>query len=147
MKKNTTKLAVHSIITGAAVAGIVAGTVALADQQTRPATVVSPTSSCAGKYTAYAKMTNINDGSTWVVPPTNIVVTNGLFSDQSTISQPYSSYAMVTPYGGLSSCGSNHITFAATNGGKYTLTVIITNNPTTVTNGEQMTLNVQWNVP
>lgn len=145
MKKNTTKLVVHSIIT-AALAGIIAGSVAWADEKI-PAKVVTPTASCGGKYTAYAKMTNVDTGTIWIVPPTNTVVTNGLFSDLSAIPEPYSSFATVTPFGGAISCSSNHITFPATNGGRYQLMVIITNSPSPVTNGQPLTLDVQWNVP
>lgn len=147
MKKNMTKLAVRSIALGALI-GIIAGSAALADQETRPATVANNSVPCVGKYTAFAKMTNAYDGTTWIVPPTNTVVTNGLFSDLSGIPQPYASFATVVPPASLNySCGSNHVKFAATNGGKYQLMVVITNSPSPVTNGQTLTLDVQWNVP
>ena len=131
--------------TVAVVAGF-AASVVLADNPTQddPATVATLTNSCAGKYYAYAKMTNAA-GGIWITPPTNIVVSSGTLTDQSGFSAPYSSYAVVQKKGTLAySCGSNSVTFSATNTASYQLEVVVTSPTPPPTNGQPMTLHVDW---
>jgi len=127
------------VLTGCATNVGVQGT----DTEIIAAKVTTLTNSCAGKYYAYANMTN-EAGSIWIKPPTNIVVRSGTLTDMSGFAAPYASYAVVqkklaTTY----SCGSNHVTFPATNNATYQLMVVVTS-PTT-TNGQPMTLHIDWN--
>lgn len=109
------------------------------------AKVATLTNSCAGKYYACANMTN-EAGSIWIKPPTNIVVRSGTLTDQSEFAAPYASYAVVQKKGTLTySCGSNHVTFPATNTATYQLMVVVTSPTPPPTNNQPMTLHVDWN--
>ena len=126
--------------------GFTAGIV-LADippTQCNHATVVTGPNSCCGKYYAYTQMTN-EAGAYYIKPPTNIVVTSGTLTDLSGFAAPYSSYAAVQKFGTLTYlCGSNSVTFPATNGSSYKLMVFVTSPTPPPTNGEAMTLHVDW---
>jgi hypothetical protein len=116
---------------------------ALADTEMIPIKISGGTMSCVGRYYAYAKMTN-DVGSIWIKPPTNIVVRSGTLTDISRFPSPYSSYAVVQPFGGTLSCASNSVTFSATNTQLYELTIFVANPPPPPTNGQFMTLQIQW---
>ena len=121
-----------------------AASIAWAEQQSAPATVATGTNPCAGTYYAYAKMTN-DTGSIWIKPPTNIVVTSGTLTDKSGFPAPYSSYATILKKGTTSYlCGSNSVTFPATNTASYQLMVVVTSSTPPPTNGEPMTLQIDW---
>jgi len=124
-----------------------AASVVLADNSTQsiPATVTTLSNACAGKYYAYVKMTN-DQGSIYIKPPTNIVVRSGTLTDQSGFAAPYSSYATVQKKGTLTYlCGSNSVTFPATNTATYQLMVVVTTPTPPPTNGQPMILHVDWN--
>lgn len=133
------------IIIALSLIGFTAGIV-LADNPTQldHVTVVTATNPCAGKYYAYANMTN-DAGSIWIKPPTNIVVTSGTLTDLSGFPAQYASYATVKKSGTTTFlCGSNNVTFPATNGASYQLMVVVTSPTPPPTNGESMTLHVDW---
>ena len=142
MKTNkTTQIFFATIL---AIAGFAASVAWAADTEIIPATVSSGNNPCAGHYNAYAKMTN-DVGSIWITPPTNIVVSSGTLTDASGFSAPYSSYATVLKKGTTSYlCGSNNVTFPATNTASYQLMVVVTSSPPPPTNGEPMTLQIDW---
>jgi hypothetical protein len=119
--------------------------IASTDTEIIHVTVATLTNACAGKYYAYAKMTN-EVGNFWIKPPTNIVVTSGTLTDMSGFATPYASYATVLKFGTTTFlCGSNTVTFPATNGASYQLMVIVTSRPPPPTNNQPMTLHVDWN--
>jgi len=140
MKKIGLQICLAAILAG------FAASVVLADNPTEiiPAKVATLTNSCAGKYYAYAQMTN-SAGSIWIKPPTNIVVVSGTLTDMSGFAAPYSSYAVVQKRGTTTfSCGSNNITFSATNTASYQLLVLVTSPPPPPTNNQPLTLHVNW---
>lgn len=97
------------------------------------------TNSC-GVYYGYAKMTN-STGTFWIVAPTNI--TSGTLTDTSTYGSPYTSVAFVGCINGKSWCSSNNVTFPATSGTKYSMTVFVTSTPPP-TNGQPISLQLTW---
>ena len=114
-----------------------------------PATVVNSgggTVTCGGvpkTYYGIAKMTN-SVGGTWLTPTAGS--TNGVFSDLSGFPAPYSSVVVVTRKRDLFTwCGSGTVSFPATNTTSYQLTVYTTSTPPPPTNGQPLTLQVQWN--
>ena len=99
-------------------------------------------SGCPGAYTGYAKMTN-STGSFWFTPPTNTV--SGTLTDVSGFPDPYLSVTYVVCKKNLISwCGTNSVTFPATNSMQYSLTVYVKSTPPPPTNGQPMTLQIQW---
>jgi hypothetical protein len=144
LKNMTTKIksTVGYIITALALAGF-AVSVALADIQQIPFTVKTASGSgCPGAYTGYAKMTN-SAGSIWVTPPTN--TTSGTFTDASGFGAPYVSVACVDRRSdGVSWCGTNSVTFPATNSTSYQLMIVVKSTPPPPTNGQPITLQITW---
>ena len=137
---------IWQLFLGPMLAGLAPSAV-LADNPTEiiAAKAVTLTNSCAGKYYACANMTN-EAGSIWIKPPTNIVVRSGTLTDQSGFAAPYGSYAVVQKKGTTTfSCGSNTVTFAATNTATYQLMVVVTSPTPPPTNNQPMTLHVDWN--
>ena len=126
----------------AAVASLVAS-LALADQQNIPFTAkIVSGSGCPGAYTGYAKMTN-STGGLWITPPTN--TTSGTLTDASGFASPYVSVAYVQRKSDLVSwCGTNSMTFPATNSTSYELFVYVKNTPPPPTNGQPMSLQITW---
>ena len=98
--------------------------------------------SCGGTYYAVVKMTN-STGSVWIIPPTNS--SSGTFTDVSSFGSPYSSVAMVTRFSDkVTWCGTNSVTFPATNSNRYSLTVYVTTPTPPPTNGQPVALQIQW---
>ncbi len=126
----------------AAVAGWLVG-VAVADQQTVSFTVQSggSGSGCPGTYNGFAKMTN-SAGTFSITPPTN--TTSGTFTDASGFGAPYVSVAYVKRNDLVSWCGTNSVTFPATNSKTYQLTVYVKSTLAPPTNGQPVTLQVTW---
>jgi len=117
---------------------------AVADQQSIPFTSQSggSGSGCPGTYTGFAEMTN-SAGTFWITPPTN--TSSGTFTDASGLASPYVSVAYVTRKSdGLTWCGTNSVTFPATNSMKYSLMVYVKNTPPPPTNGQPLTLQINW---
>lgn len=140
-KNKTTQIICATLL---ALVGFTAGIVWAADTETIAAKVSSGTNPCAGTYYAYAMMTN-DTGSIWITPPTNTVVSSGTLTDVSGFPAPYSSSAVVLPMGSASYlCGSNSVTFPATNTLKYKLEVVVTSATPPPTNGQPMKLQIQW---
>jgi hypothetical protein len=135
---------IRHIIAALALTGFAAG-VAWADPITQmiPFTVRSVTGSgCPGANTGYAKMTN-NIGTFWITPPAN--ATNGTLTDISGFPAPYVSVACVTRQSDLTKwCGTNTVTFPATNSTCYELFVFVKNTPPPPTNGQPMNLKITW---
>jgi hypothetical protein len=122
---------------------VVAG-VAWADQQAIPFTKKSggSGSGCPGAYTGYAKITN-STGGLWITPPTNAV--SGTLTDASGFPAPYVSVGYVIRKSDLVTwCGTNSVTFPATNSTSYELFVYVKNTPPPPTNGQPMTLQITW---
>lgn len=119
-----------------------AACVAWADIQKDKASISAGNNACAGNYTAQAKMTN-STGGTWLTPTANS--TNGTFTDLSGFAPPYKSVTVATRRSdGVTWCGTNSITFPATNAASYSLTVYVTRTPPPPTNGQPMNLQVTW---
>src|ERR1043165_6277036 len=137
MNKNT-KLNITKNLTLLALAGFLA-CVALADTQmeTIPFTVKSVSGTgCPGSYTGYAKMTN-STGTYWITPPTN--TTSGTLTDMSGFPSPYVSVAYVMRRSDqVTWCGTNSVTFPATNSTSYQLMIVVKNPPPPPTNGQPM---------
>jgi hypothetical protein len=116
---------------------------ALADIQQIPFTVKTVSGSgCPGAYTGYAKLTN-STGGIWITPPTN--TSSGTFTDASGFSAPYVSVASVQRKSdGASWCGTNSVTFPATNSTSYQLMVVVKSTPPPPTNGQPMSLQITW---
>jgi len=121
---------------------VVAG-VAWADQQSIPFTKKSVSGSgCPGAYTGFAKMTN-SAGTFWITPPTN--TSSGTLTDASGFPSPYVSVACVTRKSDATSwCGTNSVTFSATNATSYQLMIVVKNTPPPPTNGEPVILQITW---
>jgi hypothetical protein len=119
-----------------------AACVAWADTQGDKANVISGNNSCAGAYKALAKMTN-SSGNPWVTPPTN--TSSGTFKDASGFAPPYTSVVLVTRKSDSTTwCGTNSVTFPATNTTSYSMAVYVTSTPPPPTNGQPLTLQVTW---
>ena len=128
---------------GMAVIGFVAS-VAWADNEVVPFTPnaggASITNAYVGVYYGIAKMTN-GSQSFWITPPAN--TTNGTLTDISGFGPPYSSVVYAANLSAKHWCGTNTVTFPATNTTMYTLTVYIKSTPPP-TNGQPITLQINW---
>ena len=114
--------------------------------QSDTATLTTNINPYIGVFYAYAKMTNSNNGTFNVQPPTN--TSTGTFKDASGFSAPYVSALVVTRKSdGYSwhTNNNNSLTFPATNAIYYTLTMYVNSSLPPPTNGQAMTLQVQWN--
>jgi len=119
-----------------------AACVALADTEGIVTTFGQGSTSCIGKYYAYAKITN-SAGSIWITPPTN--TTSGTFTDISNFSTNYTSGVLVTRKKDLVTwCGTNSVTFPATNSTSYQMTAYVTSQTPPPTNGQPLTLQIVW---
>lgn len=122
-----------------------AGWAAWADtviRQGDKATIVSGSSTCSGAYNALAKMTN-SAGSVWLTPPAN--TSTGTFTNASGFAAPFAAKVLVTRKSNLVTwCGTNTVTFSATNSTSYSLAVYVTSATPPPTNGQPMTLQVTW---
>jgi hypothetical protein len=128
-----TVLAITGFMTVMALAGI---------QQIPFTAKTASGSGCPGASTGYAKMTN-SIGSIWITPPTN--TSSGTFTDASGFGAPYVSVAYVERKSdGASWCGTNSVTFPATNSASYQLVVYVKNTPPPPTNGQPMSLQITW---
>jgi hypothetical protein len=97
---------------------------------------------CSGAYTGYARMTN-SAGSLWIRPPTN--TTTGTFTDASGFGPPYWSVVTVLRQSDFASwCQTNSVTFPATNGTSYELTLWVKSTPPPPTNGQPLSLQIVW---
>ena len=106
------------------------------------ATTGQGSNSCSGVYYAYAKMTN-STGGLWLTPPAG--TTSGIFTDASGFPLPYSSVVQVTRRNdGTTWCEATSVTFPATNTTSYQLIVYVTSPTPPPTNGQPMTLEIQW---
>jgi hypothetical protein len=140
-----TKSTFGGILTALALTGFMA-CVALADPTTQciPFTVKSGGSGtgCPGAYTGYSKMTN-SAGTFWITPPTNAV--SGTLTNASGFAAPFVGVAYVTRFSDqMNWCGTNSVTFPATNSTKYQLTVYVKSTPPPPTNGQPMNLQIIW---
>ena len=120
-----------------------AASLAWADQQCIPFTAKSVSGTgCPGAYTGYAKMTN-SAGTFWVTPPTNAI--SGTLTDASGLASPYVSVAYISRKSdGATWCGTNSVTFPATDSTSYQLEVFVKNTPPPPTNGQPITLQITW---
>lgn len=137
MKKLITPFAV------AAIAGLMA-CAAVADQQNIPFIAQSggSGSGCPGTYNGFAKMTN-SAGTFWITPPAG--TTSGTFTDASGFASPYVSVAsVVRKSDNVKWCYTNSVTFTATNTQQYSLTVYVKSTLPPPTNGQPMTLQINW---
>jgi hypothetical protein len=143
MKPNRMKQTLHATLL--ALAGFTA-CLAWAEQQTIPFTPQNSSSGlCPGAWTGYARMTNTTDGTIWVQPPTNIVVTSGTLTDASSFPSPYVSIAYVKRQSdGAKWCETNSVTFPATNTAKYNLIIYVKSPLPPPTNTEPMNIQVTW---
>ena len=136
-----------TLLTFAAVVGLllIAGSNTVrADTQTIPFTATGggSGSGCPGTYTGYAKMTN-GSGTFWITPPAG--TTNGTLTDASGFAAPYVSVAVVKRKSDqFAWCGTNSVTFMATNTQQYALTVDVKSTLPPPTNGQPMTLQITW---
>lgn len=136
-----------TLLTFAAVLGLLLAASAdrvLADTQTIPftATAGGSGSGCPGTYKGYAKMTN-SSGTFWITPPAG--TTNGTLTDASGFSAPYVSVAVAKRKSdSFIWCGTNSVTFTATNTQQYALTVYVKSTTPPPTNGQPMTLQITW---
>lgn len=100
-----------------------------------------------GVYYAIAKMTNSINGTFNVQPPAN--TTNGTFKDTSGFTvPPYASSLVVYCRNTAQTWHTNNnnsLTFTATNTMTYTLTAFVNSSLPPPTNGQTITLQVQWN--
>jgi len=131
------------ILTVWALAGFAAGVV-WADTQNDAFTKQTggSGSGCPGTYSGYAKMTN-SAGAFWLTPPTN--TSSGTLTDASGWGTNYVSVAYVQRKSDLVTwCGTNSVTFPATNATQYSLTVYVKNTPPPPTNGQSLNLQVAW---
>jgi hypothetical protein len=137
MKRNIGK-----IIAALAVGGFVAG-VAWADTECIPFTVsTGQGTGCIGSFTGYAKYTN-TAGTLWITPSNG--VTSGTFTDTSGYGSNYVSIASVERQSDrMFWCGTNNVTFPATNTQRYQLVVYVKNTPPPPTNGAPMNLQLNW---
>lgn len=119
-----------------------AACVALADTQGIKPTFGQGSTSCGGTYYAYARITN-SSGTIWITPPAGI--TNGIFTDTSAFSTNYHSSVLVTRKKDLITwCGSNSVTFPATNSTSYQMIAYVTSQTPPPTNGQPLTLQIVW---
>jgi hypothetical protein len=131
------------ILTVLALAGFAAGVV-WADSEIIPFTPKTggSGSGCPGAYTGYAKMTN-SAGTLWLTPPTNTI--SGTLTDASGLGTNYISVAWVQRKSDAAAwCGTNSVTFPATNTDQYLLTVYVKNPPPPPTNGQPLNLQITW---
>jgi hypothetical protein len=97
---------------------------------------------CPGAFTGYSKMTN-SVGSIWITPPTN--TTSGTFTNASGFPSPYVSIAYVfRKSDSVSWCGTNSVTFPATNSTSYQFIMYVRSSPPPPTNGEPTMLQIIW---
>jgi len=123
-------------------AGITAS-VALADSnnQSPPTVVGQGTNSCAGVFYAKASMTN-GAGGVWITP-TNSTISSGTFTNASGGAYSYS--LSVQCHNTMKTwCGTNSVTFPATNTFSYSFYIYITSPVPPPTNGEPINLQVNW---
>jgi hypothetical protein len=98
---------------------------------------------CVGSYSGSAKITNSATGTIWFTPPSG--TTNGTATDLSGLSAPYSSVVLAMRKRDMMAwCGSNTVTFPASSTDQYKFTIYIKNMPPPPTNGQILTLDVQW---
>lgn len=135
MKKN-----VGSIIAAVVIGGL-AASVAWADNTMQIIPFIKQSggsgSGCPGSYVGYARMTN-STGGLWLIPPTNVV--SGTFTNVSGVNGA----TCVSARNFMAWCGTNGVTFPATNSTSYELTFNIKAAPTP-TNGQPISLQIIWN--
>lgn len=100
------------------------------------------TTTCCGSYTGYAFITNSATGTVWFTPPAG--TTNCIATDSSGLSSPYVSVVKAIRSDSLSWCDTNSVSFPATSSKKYKFIIYLKNTPPPPTNGQVLTLNVQW---
>jgi hypothetical protein len=137
MKRN-----IGNMIAALVFCGFAAG-MAWADSESIPFTPkTSEGIGCVGTYTGYAKYTN-NAGTLWITPSNG--VTSGTFTDASQFGSNYVSIATATrQVDQMCWCGTNTVTFPATNSQRYQLVVYVKNIPPPPTNGAQINLQINW---
>jgi hypothetical protein len=94
-------------------------------------------SGCPSSYVGYVKMTN-SVGSFWITPPTNTVtgtfINTSVFSCDTDVTRK----SDLMPW-----CGTNSVTFPATNSTSYEFIAYVTTTPAP-TNGQMITVQVNW---
>lgn len=146
MNKNT-KLKIAQLLTLLILVSLTAcvnlTTTSISGTQCIPFTVHSggSGSGCPGIYTGFAKITN-GAGTFSITPPAN--ATSGTLTDMSGYPSPYVSVASVVCSDFTPWCDTNSVTFPATNSKTYKLTVYVKNAQPPMTNGQPMTLDIQW---
>ena len=91
---------------------------------------------CPGASVGFVTMTNAA-GKTWIVPPTNTA--SGTFINTSTFT---CNVCVTRASDFVSWCGTNSVTFSATNSDSYELTANVKS--PTPTNGQPITVQVVW---
>lgn len=103
----------------------------------------SGSTTCCGSYTASAKITNSVTGTIWFTPPTG--TTNGTITDSSGLSSPYVSVVLaMRKRDSVSWCGTNTVSFPAESTNQYKFFIYVKNTLPPPTNGQVLTLDVQW---
>lgn len=94
---------------------------------------------CPGPYKGYARMTNST--GIWFRPPTN--ATTGVFTNTADFSNP--PVLQAVRRGDLMCwCGTNSVTFPASSSNQYQLGAYLKTNVPPPTNGQIVTLSIEW---
>jgi hypothetical protein len=98
---------------------------------------------CVGSYSGSAKITNSATGTIWFTPPAG--TTNCIAADASGLSSPYESVVLAMRKRDLMAwCGTNSVSFPASSSDQYKFTIYIKNTPPPPTNGQALTLILDW---
>jgi hypothetical protein len=98
---------------------------------------------CVGSYTGYAYITNSATTNIWFTPSSGI--TNCTITDSSGLSSPYWSVVRASSKDLIfSACGTNTVSFPVSSSKQYRFTIYIKNTPPPPTNGQVLTLDVEW---
>lgn len=100
--------------------------------------------SCVGTYTGEAKITNSETSSIWFTAPSG--TTNCVITDSSGLAAPYLSVVRAVRRSNAQTwCGTNTLSFPALASQQYKFYIYIKNTPPPPTNGQVLTLDVEWN--
>lgn len=105
-------------------------------------TCASGSTPCVGSYTAFAIITNSATGDIWFTPPNG--TTNCTITDISGLGSTYVSVVKAFRKDTLAWCGTNTVTFPASSLKQYRFYIYVENTPPPPTNGDVLTLDVQW---
>jgi hypothetical protein len=109
---------------------------------TSPVHLGSGSSTCIGSFTGTAVVTNSATGTVWFTPPSG--TTNAIVTDVTGFSSPYVSMVKVIRNDSASWCGTNSVSFPASSAKQYKFLIYIKNTPPPPSNGDILTLSIQW---